>query len=215
MNKQILQQDLEKASKSLLDSLTEQAATQEKFANAVQITNTNTSILKTMKFLQYHHVGSCKTPCADCPPRDKRVFLYGEHIKLPAHPHCDCKYSNVEIKPLGTISKMGLLSPDVFLKAHGRLPDYYILKAVAETVYGWNSRRNKMSGKAPGKMIGGDVYQNKDHILPEKEGRIWYECDVDYESGTRKSDRLYYSNDGLMFYSTDHLFGNVTIYQIK
>ncbi len=53
-------------------------------------------------------------------------------------------------------------------------------------------------------MIGGDIFKNIDHILPEKEGRVWYECDVDYEGGARNSKRLYYSNDGLMFYSEFH-----------
>ncbi|MCX4286310.1 MAG: hypothetical protein OSJ68_03295 [Clostridia bacterium] len=40
--------------------------------------------------------------------------------------------------------------------------------------------------------------------MPEKEVRIWYECDVDYEKGVRNAKRLFYSNDGLMFYSPDH-----------
>ena len=41
-------------------------------------------------------------------------------------------------------------------------------------------------------------------ILPEKEGRIWYECDIDYRGGYRNNARLVYSNDGLMFYSEFH-----------
>ena len=45
---------------------------------------------------------------------------------------------------------------------------------------------------------------NNKGILPEKDGRIWYECDVDYVSRLRNSLRLYYSNDGLMFYSINH-----------
>ena len=60
-------------------------------------------------------------------------------------------------------------------------------------------------------MIGGDIYHNKELILPEKIGRIWYECDIDYTSGKRNALRLFYSNDGLMFYSNDHLEGNVTV----
>ena len=74
----------------------------------------------------------------------------------------------------------------------------------AKEKYGWNSRRNTLAGKAPGKMIGGDIFFNVPPILPQKEGRIWYECDVDYISGLRNSLRLYYSNDGLMFYSEFH-----------
>ena len=166
------------------------------------------------RFLQYHHRGSCKTPCADCPPRDKRIYENGNHVVLPAHPNCDCYYTGVESLSLGTIS-VTQPSPDVWLKEYGILPDYYITKQEAIEKYGWNSRRNTVAGKAPGKMIGGDVYYNDHSILPEKEGRIWYECDVDYEGGTRVSARLYYSNDGLIFYSPDHLSGRVTVYSVE
>lgn len=104
------------------------------------------------------------------------------------------------------------MAPDVYLKAYGKLPDYYITKEEAKEKYGWNPRRNTLAGKTPGKMIGGDVYNNNDLKLPQKEGRIWYECDVDYVSGNRGTcSRLYYSNDGLMFY-TDHFKDKV--YQI-
>ena len=48
------------------------------------------------------------------------------------------------------------------------------------------------------------MYANKNKLLPVKDGRVWYECDVDYEAGARSSKRLYYSNDGLMFFSDDH-----------
>ena len=93
---------------------------------------------------------------------------------------------------MGTISKMGLNAPDVWLKAYGVLPDYYINKTVAQEEYGWNSRRNTIGGKAPGKMIGGDVYLNDKNLLPVKPGRLWFECDVDYDGGARSNNRLYY-----------------------
>ena len=107
---------------------------------------------------------------------------------------------------------MGDLAPDVYLKTYDKLPDYYITKEEAKEKYGWVQDKNTISGKAPGKMIGGNVYYNDERRLPEKKGRIWYECDVDYVSGNRGTcSRLYYSNDGLMFY-TDHFKDKV--YQI-
>lgn len=167
----------------------------------------------TAEFLQYHHNSTCALPCRDCPERDKRIFKNGEHIRLPVHNNCDCFYTNVETKPLGSISQRQP-SPDVWLKNYGKLPDYYITKEEAREKYGWNSKRNTLAGKAPGKMIGGNIYNNDPVILPEKPGRVWKECDIDYVSGSRSKARLYYSDDGLMFYSPDHLAGNVTIYQI-
>lgn len=153
------------------------------------------------------HRGLCKIPCKNCGSYYFRIFDKSG-AKSPVgeekHPHCDCYYSDVEKLLAGFISVKGKLSPDVYLKNYGRLPDYYITKEEAINDYGWNSRRNTMAGVAPGKMIGGIPYENKKHILPEKEGRIWYECDVDYEKGVRNAKRLFYSNDGLMFYSPDH-----------
>lgn len=166
--------------------------------------------------------GLCKTgPCGDKADQSNRLccapFIWQIHASdqlhtLPKHPNCDCTYIDVPIKPVGTISKRND-APDVWLKLFGKLPDYYITKQEAEEIYGWDSSKNTIAGKAPGKMIGGDEYKNDPVILPVKQGRIWFECDVDYESGKRKSDRLYYSNDGLMFYSIDH--GQTKFYWIK
>jgi len=36
--------------------------------------------------------------------------------------------------------------------------------------------------------------------LPEKDGRVWYEADIDYESGFRNTKRIVFSNDGLIFF---------------
>lgn len=168
----------------------------------------------TAEYLQYHHRSLCKIPCQDCPERNKRIYKNGSHVRLPAHIRCDCYYTNVGTKAIGTISQRQP-APDVWLKTYGKLPDYYITKEEAQEKYGWNPGKNTLAGKAPGKMIGGNIYNNIPVILPESEGRVWYECDVDYESGSRNSLRLYYSNDGLMFYSSDHLYNNVTVYQIK
>ncbi len=154
-------------------------------------------------FLQYIHVGSCNSPCIDCPKRNLKIYQNGEEIFLPAHPRCDCRYRDIETKQVGSISKKGLQAPDVYIKAFGKLPDYYITKKEAIEKYGW-SRGKDLSKFAPNKMIGGDLYYNNRGILPEKEGRLWYECDVDYSTGLRCSNRLYYSNDGLMFYSINH-----------
>ena len=148
-----------------------------------------------------------RTHCYDCQSNHLRIFANDESkppIGRYNHPFCECFYDDVEQRSVGSISNKGLQSPDIYRKAYGKLPDYYITKKEAERKYGWDSSKNTLAGKAPGKMIGGEIYCNVPPILPEKEGRIWYECDVDYESGRRNNKRLYYSNDGLMFYSPDH-----------
>ena len=175
------------------------------------------------EFVQYHHISrkedieiTCSNACNECLLNDLRIFKNDNKkpkVGFYNHKNCHCTYEEVEQKPVGSISKMGDLAPDVYLKRYGKLPDYYITKEEAKEKYGWVTGKNTMAGKVPGKMIGGNVFKNKNNILPVKEGRIWYECDVDYEMLKRNSKRLYYSNDGLMFYSETH--DEAEVVQIK
>ena len=57
---------------------------------------------------------------------------------------------------------------------------------------------------APGKSIGGDKFGNYEKILPVKKGRVYRECDIDYQKGNRNAKRIVYSNDGLIYYTGDH-----------
>lgn len=190
------------------------------FDNIKNLTDKIFNIETSLKnnFVQYHHFGRCEVPCEDCKSKNNRVFennntkpLIGEEN----HPHCDCYYTDIETKTAGSISKLGINGPDYYLKYKGKLPDYYITKDEAINIYGWNNSKNTIAGKAPGKMIGGDVYKNDEYILPIKQGRIWRYCDVDYISGSRSNLRLFYSNDGLIFYSPNHLDeNNPIIYQV-
>lgn len=159
------------------------------------------------RFVQYIHEPTFKLHCLLCLANSNRIF--DDNLQKPKvgdenHPNCHCYYRDVKKKRVGTISKLGFDGPDVWLKAYGTLPDYYITKWEAITKFGWNNSRNTIAGKAPGKMIGGDVYYNLFKLLPVAPGRVWYECDVDYERGGRSKLRLFYSNDGLMFFSDDH-----------
>ena len=52
--------------------------------------------------------------------------------------------------------------------------------------------------------IGGSVFYNDDGLLPDKKGRVWHECDINYHGGYRGAERLVYSNDGLIYYTADH-----------
>ena len=60
-------------------------------------------------------------------------------------------------------------------------------------------------------MIGGNIFYNRADKLPHKEGRIWYECDIDYNGGYRNNYRLIYSNDGLIFRTDNHYSSFVEI----
>jgi guanyl-specific ribonuclease Sa len=52
--------------------------------------------------------------------------------------------------------------------------------------------------------IGGDVFGNREGMLPKSDGRKWFECDINYSGGYRGAERIVYSNDGLIYYTNDH-----------
>lgn len=91
----------------------------------------------------------------------------------------------------------------LYLHTYNRLPDNFVTKKEAED-QGWNSKEGDLQDILPGKSIGGSHFGNYDKQLPEKKGRRYFECDLNYTGGYRGAERLVYSNDGLIFYTGDH-----------
>ena len=83
------------------------------------------------------------------------------------------------------------------------LPSNYITKKEAKAL-GWESSKGNLQKVAPGKSIGGDRFGNYEGLLPDKKGRTWTECDINYEGGRRNGERIIFSNDGLIYYTDDH-----------
>ncbi|MCB9330694.1 MAG: hypothetical protein H6574_06400 [Lewinellaceae bacterium] len=103
-------------------------------------------------------------------------------------------------------AKGGLTSFDDvarYVSKSGKLPSNYITKAQAKNL-GWNPKLGNLDVVAPGKSIGGDIFKNSEGLLPKANGRTWIEADINYSSGFRGSERLIYSNDGLIYKTTDH-----------
>ncbi|MCK9253846.1 MAG: ribonuclease, partial [Clostridiales bacterium] len=69
---------------------------------------------------------------------------------------------------------------------------------------GWDASRGNLWEVTDRMSIGGDRFGNREGLLPDQEGRVWYECDVNYNGGYRGAERLVYSNDGLIYYTDDH-----------
>ncbi len=89
----------------------------------------------------------------------------------------------------------------IYLYEH--LPDNYITKKEAKAL-GWESSAGNLAEVAPGKSIGGDYFGNYEGLLPEEDGRDYYECDIDSDGGYRNAKRIVFSNDGLIYYTEDH-----------
>ena len=90
-----------------------------------------------------------------------------------------------------------------FVKANGRLPDYYIKKEEARR-RGWNAAAGNLCEVLPGRAIGGDLFTNRQKLLPVKAGRRWFEGDLNYACGRRNANRILYSSDGEIFVTYDH-----------
>lgn len=90
----------------------------------------------------------------------------------------------------------------LYIHTYNKLPDNFITKTEAKKL-GWNG--GSLLPYASDKCIGGDIYSNYEKILPVKDGRIYYECDINTLGALdRGAERLVYSNDGLIFYTSDH-----------
>jgi len=98
-----------------------------------------------------------------------------------------------------------------YIRTHHKLPDNFITKKEAEQL-GWVPAKGNLHQVAPGKSIGGDRFGNREGLLPKAKNRIWYEADINYKKGPRGPDRIIYSNDGLIYMTTDHYksFADIT-----
>lgn len=90
----------------------------------------------------------------------------------------------------------------LYLHTYGKLPDNFITKSDARAL-GWEG--GSVEKFAPGCAIGGDEFGNREGLLPESPGRIYYECDIGtLGADSRGAHRIVYSNDGLIYYTQDH-----------
>lgn len=146
------------------------------------------------------------TTCYECLTRNGRIFSFSELLdigKPQLHPNCGCRLEQMEAIEAGKATNMGMTGADAWIKYFGELPEYYITRRMAEQM-GWVKWRGNLAQAAPGYMIFGGVYYNDNNKLPQKDGRIWYEADINYTGGYRNKQRLLFSNDGLIFVTYDH-----------
>ena len=91
----------------------------------------------------------------------------------------------------------------LYIFTYNKLPSNYVTKNEAKKL-GWVASKGNLNEVCKGCSIGGDVFTNREKNLPTKKKRTYYECDIDYVSGTRNAKRIVYSNDGLIYYTDDH-----------
>lgn len=163
----------------------------------------DTGNYKTSTRWKEYHLGATLTHCLTCFERNNKIYDVANLPILPEHERCACYLAWLRAISIGTATKMGEDGADFYLTNYNMLPNYYITKNEA-TKIGWKAWLGNLDNVAPGKMIGGDIFANREKKLPSAPGRIWYECDIDYNGGYRNNNRLIYSNDGLMFKTENH-----------
>ena len=90
----------------------------------------------------------------------------------------------------------------LYLHTYGHLPDNFMTKNEAKAL-GWSG--GGLDDYAEGMCIGGDRFGNYEGLLPDADGRIWTECDIDtLHANSRGAKRIVFSNDGLIYYTEDH-----------
>ena len=90
----------------------------------------------------------------------------------------------------------------LYIHTYGHLPSNFVTKKEARQA-GWSG--GSVQKYLPGKAIGGDVFSNREEYLPVKKGRVYYECDIDTDGkSSRGAKRIVFSNDGLIYYTSDH-----------
>ena len=91
----------------------------------------------------------------------------------------------------------------VYLTLYDELPENFLTKKEAQKL-GWVSSKGNLWDVAYGRSIGGDRFGNYEGVLPDKKGRQWTECDINFEGDYRGAERIVFSNDDLMYYTNDH-----------
>lgn len=88
----------------------------------------------------------------------------------------------------------------LYLHLYNELPSSFITKKEAKKL-GWSG--GSLEDYAPGKSIGGDVFGNREGVLPDY-GK-YHECDIDTKGKKKRgAKRIVYSDDGRIYYTEDH-----------
>ena len=112
----------------------------------------------------------------------------------------DEEAEGVTVDEDGTYTSMEEVA--VYLHTYGHLPSNYITTEEAKEL-GYDESQVNLGQVAPGKSIGGDVYENEEGMIPVEEGLSYYQCDIGSEEGERTDQRLVYSNEGDIYYTPD------------
>ena len=169
------------------------------------------TLMNSSKWKMWKAILDLRT-CLICRKNHGKIYEIDEFVSPfpPVHTNCRCEIKPLEALFAGTATNEGINGADWYLKVYGELPDYYITKEEAEN-WGYRSYLGNLANVATNKMIFKGIYQNRNGHLPTAPNRIWYEADINYEFGFRGTERILFSNDGLIFVTYDHYYTFIEI----
>ena len=98
----------------------------------------------------------------------------------------------------------------LYIIEYHTLPDNFMTKKEARSL-GWSG--GGLDDYEEDACIGGDYFGNKEGLLPDVDGRTYYECDIDtMNADKRGAKRIIYSDDGQIYYTDDHYESFTLIY---
>lgn len=146
--------------------------------------------------------GNDKAPAANASAGSTQVSTSAANNKEQAQQNIDTRGNDQKLKITEGEAYTDKEHVAAYINEYKHLPHNYITKNEAKKL-GWQTK-GTLDKVAPGKSIGGDRYGNYEKKLPDKNGRSWKECDIDYVKGNRNGKRIVFSNDGLIYYTGDH-----------
>ena len=147
---------------------------------------------------------ACSTPTvsSDDPDEIERISSNSEKATSSSSVATKLIYEAVEESGLYTTKD----SVAAYLCKFDKLPSNYVDKNEGKSLY--ESKTGKIFEKwnfnpwtTIGVMIGGDVFENREGLLPSGS---YHEADVDYSAKNRGIKRLVYQSDCVIYYTADH-----------
>ena len=164
--------------------------------------------MKTLKislaFLFAAFLVACSTPTVSSDDSDEieRISSVSEKTTSSSSIASKSIYEAVEESGLYTTKD----SVAAYLCKFDKLPSNYVGKNEGKSLYESKtgnsfSKWNFNPWTTLGVMIGGDVFENREGLLPNGS---YHEADVDYSAKNRGTKRLIYQSDCVIYYTADH-----------
>ena len=164
--------------------------------------------MKTLKlsiaFLFSAFLAACSTPTVSSDDSDEIERISSDTEKTTSSSSVATKsiYEAVEESGLYTTKD----SVAAYLCKFDKLPSNYVGKNEGKSLYESKtgnsfSKWNFNPWTTLGVMIGGDVFENREGLLPNGS---YHEADVDYSAKNRGTKRLIYQSDCVIYYTADH-----------